>query len=183
MLCKGNNYCGRFTPCLVVCLILLHGIKTQRLILPATHIADTGPFWIRPVACVLHPALDTDQQTMPKENFNNLQADLEVTFLECFPGFKICILETASGKSAFKNQIAFCLYYGICILCAVSICYITIQITISFEGFVVVVVRIHIYLCLVMSYILLFLQFLSKYSAGSSIKISFSPTDLSVLMH
>lgn len=36
---------------------------------------------------------------------------------------------------------------------------------------------------MLISYILLFLQFLSKYSACSSIKNSFSPTDPSVSMH
>lgn len=144
-------------------------------------VADRGLFWLRPAVCVVCPALDTDQKTMPKEKFNRT-ADLEVTFLECFPGFKICISETASGKSAFKNQIAFCLYYGICILCTAAVYYITIQITVSSESFVAVV-RIHIYLRMLISYILLFLQFLSKYSARSSIKNSFSPTDPSVSMH
>ena len=67
-------------------------------------------------------------------------------------------------------------------MCTAAVYYITIQITVSSESFVAVV-RIHIYLRMLISYILLFLQFLSKYSARSSIKNSFSPTDPSVSMH
>lgn len=70
--------------------------------LPTMQVADKGLLRIRLAVCILCPILDSGQQMMPKEDFKN-KAELEVTFLEHFHSCKICISETASGRSVFKN--------------------------------------------------------------------------------
>lgn len=103
---------------------------------------------------------------MSEANFKN-RADLEVTFLAHFPSFKVCISETASGRSdtsTFKNQLIFCVCQSIYILFLVAVCYIAIQITVRLSF-------------ILMSQIRPLLQLLTKYSDGISINISLSPTD------